>query len=149
LGDVWVKQIWIIKPTFGDYHIIPSDAGSSTTFTSSASLVTRIQLTNVSATGFATTIPSSVVDHESNSLSTGAVVGITFGAVIVAIIVVSVSAVVFLIRRKQRQHPESSAFHWSSLPELVTERREKGTSSGEMSMAHPNDSTVPPYSEVH
>jgi hypothetical protein len=84
LGNVWVKQIWIIKPTFGDYHIIPSDAVSSTTFTSSASLVTRSQLTDVSETAIATTTAASVADQKSNSLSTGAIVGISFGAVVLS-----------------------------------------------------------------
>jgi hypothetical protein len=149
LGDVWVMQIWIIKSTFGDYHIIPFDAGSSTTFTSSASLVTRSQLTDVSETAIATTTAASVADQKSNSLSTGAIVGISFGAVIVMFLAISVAAVLFLVRSKQREHPGSSAFRWSSLPELITGRGEKGPSSRDMSMAHPNDSTVPPAREVH
>jgi hypothetical protein len=81
------------------------------------------------------------------NLSKGAIAGIVVG--VVGALLLALAALLFMRRRRQQRHgvlPTSGtgSFNWSALPELVAKRNAKGSSSAEMSMAHPNDDVSKP-----
>jgi hypothetical protein len=91
--------------------------------------------------------PLSTPNLERQKTSKGAIAGIVAGVVVVLLL--ALAALLFMHRRKQQRQgvlPSSGngSFNWSALPELVTKRGAKGSSSAEMSMAHPNDDVSGP-----
>jgi hypothetical protein len=85
--------------------------------------------------------------QSSKSLSKGAITGIVVS--VTAALLLALAALFFMRRRKQQRQGKlpmsgTGSFNWSALPELVTKRGAKGSSSAEMSMAHPNDDVSGP-----